>query len=57
MLSNAIKGRVLENSVMMTGRLDNAAKWGAYASLFLLPSRQVSPGQCKWAFPSPLAAR
>jgi glycosyltransferase involved in cell wall biosynthesis len=42
MLRNAIKARGLENSVMMTGRLDNAAKWGAYASaeLFLLPSRQ-----------------
>jgi glycosyltransferase involved in cell wall biosynthesis len=36
----AIQG--LENSVMMTGRLDGAAKWGAYASaeIFLLPSRQ-----------------
>ena len=32
----------LENNVLMTGRLDGAAKWGAYASaeLFLLPSRQ-----------------
>jgi glycosyltransferase involved in cell wall biosynthesis len=32
----------LIGSVLMTGRLDAAAKWGAYASadLFLLPSRQ-----------------
>jgi glycosyltransferase involved in cell wall biosynthesis len=41
-----LKGNIvrdgLENNVMLTGRLDGAAKWGAYASaeLFLLPSRQ-----------------
>ena len=42
MLKDVIKAQGLENSVMMTGRLDGAAKWGAYASaeLFLLPSRQ-----------------
>jgi glycosyltransferase involved in cell wall biosynthesis len=42
MLNDVIKAQGLENSVMMTGRLDGAAKWGAYASaeLFLLPSRQ-----------------
>jgi glycosyltransferase involved in cell wall biosynthesis len=41
-LKGAIKSRGLENSVMFTGRLDGALKWGAYASaeLFLLPSRQ-----------------
>jgi len=37
-----IAGTGLENHVMLTGRLDGAAKWGAYASaeLFLLLSRQ-----------------
>ena len=42
MLKDVIKAQGLENSVMMTGRLDGAMKWGAYASaeLFLLPSRQ-----------------
>jgi glycosyltransferase involved in cell wall biosynthesis len=41
-LKNAIRAYGLENNVMMTGRLEGAAKWGAYASaeLFLLPSRQ-----------------
>jgi glycosyltransferase involved in cell wall biosynthesis len=41
-LKSTIKSEGLENSVMMTGRLDGPAKWGAYASaeLFLLPSRQ-----------------
>lgn len=41
-LRNSIKARGLESSVLMTGRLDGDAKWGAYASaeLFLLPSRQ-----------------
>jgi glycosyltransferase involved in cell wall biosynthesis len=41
-LKDAIKGQGLQNSVMMTGRLDGVVKWGAYASaeLFLLPSRQ-----------------
>jgi glycosyltransferase involved in cell wall biosynthesis len=38
--SVAIQG--MQNHVLFTGRLDGAAKWGAYASaeLFLLPSRQ-----------------
>jgi glycosyltransferase involved in cell wall biosynthesis len=42
LLKSAITARGLENSVMMTGRLDGGEKWGAYASaeLFLLPSRQ-----------------
>jgi len=42
MLKKTIRKMGLENSVMMTGRLDGVAKWGAYASaeLFLLPSRQ-----------------
>src|SRR5262249_53971192 len=31
MLKDVIKAQGLENSVMMTGRLDGAAKWGAYA--------------------------
>jgi glycosyltransferase involved in cell wall biosynthesis len=46
MLKNLIKTRDLENSVMITGRLDGAMKWGAYASaeLFLLPSRQENFG-------------
>jgi glycosyltransferase involved in cell wall biosynthesis len=37
-----IAARGLENNVMMTGRLDGSAKWGAYAcaELFLLASRQ-----------------
>lgn len=41
-LRSLIGARDLEKSVLMTGRLDGAAKWGAYASaeLFLLPSRQ-----------------
>jgi len=41
-LKRTITAQGLENSVMMTGRLDGAEKWGAYASaeLFLLPSRQ-----------------
>jgi glycosyltransferase involved in cell wall biosynthesis len=41
-LKSAITAQGLENNVMMTGRLDGGAKWGAYASaeLFLLPSRQ-----------------
>jgi glycosyltransferase involved in cell wall biosynthesis len=42
MLKDSITTQGLKDSVMMTGRLDGAAKWGAYASaeLFLLPSRQ-----------------
>ena len=42
MLKSKIVTDGLENNVMLTGRLDDAAKWGAYASaeLFLLPSRQ-----------------
>jgi len=41
-LKKAIAKHALENNVMMTGRLEGALKWGAYASakLFLLPSRQ-----------------
>jgi glycosyltransferase involved in cell wall biosynthesis len=41
-IRNAITAQGLQHNVMMTGRLDGAAKWGAYASaeLFLLPSRQ-----------------
>ena len=41
-LKSTITAQKLEDSVMMTGRLEGAAKWGAYAStdLFLLPSRQ-----------------
>src|SRR5262249_11439031 len=41
-LKSAITTQKLGGSVMMTGRLDGAAKWGAFASaeLFLLPSRQ-----------------
>jgi glycosyltransferase involved in cell wall biosynthesis len=41
-LKRAISSLGLENSVMMTGRLDGSVKWGAYASaeIFLLPSRQ-----------------
>ena len=41
-LRNSIAALGMEDSVMMTGRLDGADKWGAYASaeLFLLPSRQ-----------------
>jgi glycosyltransferase involved in cell wall biosynthesis len=42
MLKSAITAQKLDDNVMMTGRLEGAAKWGAYASakLFLLPSRQ-----------------
>jgi glycosyltransferase involved in cell wall biosynthesis len=42
MLKSKIVTEGLQNNVMLTGRLDGAAKWGAYASaeLFLLPSRQ-----------------
>jgi glycosyltransferase involved in cell wall biosynthesis len=42
MLNRVITAQGLEKNVLMTGRLDGAAKWGAYASaeLFLLPSRQ-----------------
>jgi glycosyltransferase involved in cell wall biosynthesis len=42
MLRSRIVTEGLESHVMLTGRLDGAAKWGAYASaeLFLLPSRQ-----------------
>jgi glycosyltransferase involved in cell wall biosynthesis len=42
LLRSVIKAQGLENSVMMTGRLDDMVKWGAYASaeVFLLPSRQ-----------------
>jgi glycosyltransferase involved in cell wall biosynthesis len=41
-LVREIQARGLENNVMMAGRLDGDAKWGAYAAaeLFLLPSRQ-----------------
>jgi len=41
-IRSTIAARGLESSVIMTGRLDGAAKWGAYGSaeLFLLPSRQ-----------------
>jgi glycosyltransferase involved in cell wall biosynthesis len=41
-LKSVIKAQGMEKSIMMTGRLDGAAKWGAYsaADLFLLPSRQ-----------------
>src|SRR5262249_12288254 len=41
-LARTISSRALEKSVLLTGRLDGALKWGAYASaeLFLLPSRQ-----------------
>ena len=41
-LARAIAAQHLEDYVLMTGRLDGALKWGAYASaeLFLLPSRQ-----------------
>jgi glycosyltransferase involved in cell wall biosynthesis len=41
-LERIIVAQGLEKNVMMTGRLDGAVKWGAYASaeLFLLPSRQ-----------------
>ena len=41
-LARTILSRGLEKSVLRTGRLDGALKWGAYASadLFLLPSRQ-----------------
>jgi glycosyltransferase involved in cell wall biosynthesis len=41
-LKRTIAAGVLENNVMMTGRLDGVTKWGAYASaeIFLLPSRQ-----------------
>ena len=41
-LKSAIATLGLENGVMITGRLDGAAKWGAYASaeIFVLPSRQ-----------------
>jgi len=46
LLRSVVKAQGLHNSVMMTGRLDGAAKWGAYASaeLFLLPSRQENFG-------------
>jgi glycosyltransferase involved in cell wall biosynthesis len=42
MLNRVITAQGFEKNVLMTGRLDGAAKWGAYASaeLFLLPSRQ-----------------
>jgi glycosyltransferase involved in cell wall biosynthesis len=42
MLTRIIAAQSMEKNVLMTGRLDGAAKWGAYASaeLFLLPSRQ-----------------
>jgi glycosyltransferase involved in cell wall biosynthesis len=41
-LRSSIAEQNLEDHVLMTGRLDGAVKWGAYASarLFLLPSRQ-----------------
>jgi glycosyltransferase involved in cell wall biosynthesis len=41
-LARTISNQALERSVLLTGRLDGALKWGAYASadLFLLPSRQ-----------------
>jgi glycosyltransferase involved in cell wall biosynthesis len=41
-LIRLIAAQGMENNVLMTGRLDGSAKWGAYASaeLFLLPSRQ-----------------
>jgi glycosyltransferase involved in cell wall biosynthesis len=41
-LARTISCRGLEKSVLRTGRLEGALKWGAYASadLFLLPSRQ-----------------
>ena len=41
-LEKRIATQNLESNVLMTGRLDGALKWGAYASaeLFLLPSRQ-----------------
>jgi glycosyltransferase involved in cell wall biosynthesis len=39
---DSIVAQGLQQNVLMTGRLDGAAKWGAYAcaELFLLPSRQ-----------------
>jgi glycosyltransferase involved in cell wall biosynthesis len=41
-LARSISMRALENHILLTGRLEGALKWGAYASaeLFLLPSRQ-----------------
>jgi glycosyltransferase involved in cell wall biosynthesis len=41
-LRNVILEKGLAQNVLMTGRLDGQAKWGAYASskMFLLPSRQ-----------------
>jgi glycosyltransferase involved in cell wall biosynthesis len=41
-IKNLVAAKGLENNVLLTGRLDGALKWGAYASaeLFLLPSRQ-----------------
>src|SRR5262249_56770564 len=41
-LRRDIAAQGLENNVLITGTLEGAAKWGAYASakLFLLPSRQ-----------------
>jgi glycosyltransferase involved in cell wall biosynthesis len=41
-LKKTILSQALEDSVLMTGRLEGSLKWGAYASakLFLLPSRQ-----------------
>jgi len=41
-LARVIAAQHLEDYVLMTGRLEGALKWGAYASaeLFLLPSRQ-----------------
>jgi glycosyltransferase involved in cell wall biosynthesis len=41
-LTRTITSQALEKNVLLTGRLDGALKWGAYASaeLFLLPSRQ-----------------
>ena len=45
-LKRVIATNDLENNVLMTGRLEGAQKWGAYASakLFLLPSRQENFG-------------
>jgi glycosyltransferase involved in cell wall biosynthesis len=42
MLKRTTAAHNLDNHVLMTGRLDGEAKWGAYAcaELFLLPSRQ-----------------
>jgi len=42
LLNRIISAQRLERNVLMTGRLEGAMKWGAYASaeLFVLPSRQ-----------------